>query len=99
LTSTNLWQGHWYEYRSTDGQERRIHRTMILGSKAEMHKSEAEERLRAHIAAVGYESDAAAAAAHRDLAGEWTLRRYCEERFLPMRRAKWRRKLDSRSSR
>jgi integrase len=91
-TKAGQWQGHWYEYRTVDGQERRIHRTMILGSKAEMHKSEAEDKLQAHIAAIGYQSDAAAAEAKRDLAGEWTLRRYCVERFLPMRRAKWRRK-------
>lgn len=91
-TISGLWQGHWYEYRRVDGRERRVHRTRILGRRSEMHKSDAERLLRAHIAGVGYESEAAAEKARRDFAGEWTLRRYCEERFLPMRRAAWRRK-------
>jgi hypothetical protein len=45
------WKGHFYVYeRQLDGSEKRRHRAVILGLKAEKSKGEAEDALREMIA-------------------------------------------------
>lgn len=88
-TKSGHWQGHWFEYRVRDGAERRIHRTKLLGKVREIHKSQAEALLRAHIESVGYEGEQARPTPTQQ---QYTFKSYCEERYLPVKRARWRAK-------
>jgi integrase len=49
---TKKWVGHWYEYVTTDGVEKRLPREKVLGKCTEMSKGAAEEALRQLIRGV-----------------------------------------------
>lgn len=73
------WKGHFYIYRSgTDGIERRHHRAVILGLKAQMRKWEAEKRLQEIIYK---ENGPTAPKADADVTFGW----FWQNRYLPMR--------------
>jgi hypothetical protein len=43
------WTGYWYEYRILNGVEKRYERSIVLGVRPELTKTDAKERLRDHI--------------------------------------------------
>jgi integrase len=43
------WEGHWWEYRTIDGREKRVHRERIIGPVSKLRKWQAEGKLRAII--------------------------------------------------
>ena len=73
------WKGHFYIYRTgTDGKERRHHRAVILGLKAQMRKWEAGKRLQEIIYK---ENGPTAPKADSDVTFGW----FWEWRYFPMR--------------
>src|SRR5258708_308144 len=84
LTDTNLWQVHWFLYlRDPEtGQERRAHRSRIVGTKAKMGKFRAEEELRKIVKPIAEAGGAGATDAV-------TLAWFAEHRWKPMRECKW----------
>lgn len=75
------WYGHYYTYEMTpEGKERRRHVGVQLGEKAKMRKWEAEQALRRAISA---------AAVGIPQCDEQTLRWFVEQRFLPLKMARW----------
>lgn len=78
------WKGHFYIYRTgTDGKERRHHRAVIIGLKAQMRKWEAEKRLQEII---NKENGPTAPKADADVTFSW----FWQWRYLPVRSAKLR---------
>ncbi len=76
------WRGHFYVYeRQAGGSEIRRHRNVLLGTKAEMDKGEAKERLREIILRETKESGRPSA--------DVTLRWFYENRFLPQKEEQW----------
>ncbi len=76
------WRGHFYVYeRQAGGSEIRRHRNVLLGTKAEMDKGEAKERLREIILRETKESGRPPA--------DVTLRWFYENRFLPQKEEQW----------
>ena len=79
------WKGHFFVYRTgTDGKERRHHRAVILGLKAQMRKWEAGKRLQEIIYK---ENGPTAPKADSDVTFGW----FWEWRYLPMRSGSLRR--------
>ncbi len=75
------WKGHFYIYRTgTDGKERRHHRAVIIGLKAQMRKWEAEKRLQEIIYK---ENGPTAPKADSDVTFGW----FWQCRYIPMRSA------------
>ena len=77
------WKGHYYTYEiGRDGEERRVHRSKVLGLKSKLKKGEAEAALREIIdrevnGKVSRPADA--------ITVEW----FARERFFPLRREHW----------
>ncbi len=77
------WKGHYFVYvRQADGAEKRSHRAVVLGLKADLRKWEAEQKLRDVIAK---ETSGASA----QPSPEFTLRWFWEQRFRPMKEPTW----------
>lgn len=83
LTATNLWQAHWFPYiRDPEtGRERRVHKSRILGAKAQMKKYRAEEELRKITKPIAERNGVV-------LAGDATFGWFLENRWKPLRQ--WR---------
>jgi len=85
-TGTRLrkWRGHWWSYeRQPDGSERRVHHSVVLGTKSQMRKWEAAKALasiieRAAEPSIVRPSDAVTFA--------W----FARERYLAIREQRWR---------
>jgi len=75
------WYGHYYVYVIENGIEVRKHRGVLLGSKSELRKWEAQEKLRAII-----EHETGTVAPIKEAV---TLGWFYEHRFEPMRKGKW----------
>lgn len=76
------WRGHFYVYeRQAGGSEIRRHRNVLLGTKAEMDKGEAKERLREIILCETRQSGRPSA--------DVTLRWFYENLFLPQKEEQW----------
>jgi integrase len=80
---TKQWKGHWYEYiRADDGTERRIHKSRIIGTCAELRtKTEAQKKLDEIIAK--------AAEPQSPTAKPLTVQQFVEQVFIPTRERGW----------
>ncbi len=77
------WRGHFYVYeRQPGGSEIRRHRNVLLGTKSEMDKGKARERLREIILRETKESG-------KPPSMDVTLRWFYENRFLPQKEDQW----------
>ncbi|HYI97112.1 MAG TPA: tyrosine-type recombinase/integrase [Bryobacteraceae bacterium] len=84
------WRGHYYVYvRMPDGSERRSHRTVTLGPKAQMRKSEAERKLQQIIENTETEVAALPVVAPVEQAPEPTVMWFWSERYRPMKEPQW----------
>lgn len=80
---TKKWRGHYYVYvREIDGSERRVHKAVVLGRRAEMKKWEAEKALRAVIEKATGGKDARPSP-------NFTLGWFWEQRFRPLKEPTW----------
>lgn len=79
------WRGHYYIYlRQLDGSEKRAHRSVMIGLKSQMRKSEAERKLQQLIDRAANTDEAPIY-----LAPDCTLRWFWEERYRPMKEPQW----------
>ena len=77
------WKGHYFVYvREADGSERRAHRAVILGAKAQMKKWEAEKALQAII-------DKEAGGVNVKPSPAYTFGWFWEERYRPLKEPTW----------
>jgi integrase len=80
LTDANNWQANWFVYVSDPetGKERRIHKTAIVGAKAQMRKFEAEAELRRLTGEPA------------KCKGDTTLKEFIADRWKPVYEGRWR---------
>ena len=77
------WKGHYFIYaRQPDGEEKRIHKSAILGPKSGTPRWKAEEKLQGII-------DKETATVNVRPSPEYTLRWFWEHRFRPMKESTW----------
>ncbi len=75
--ATRKWKGHFYIYEiQADGSEVRKHRVVMLGSRSDMTRKQANDALRAKIAAE--------AEGTKVVKAELTFGQFWKERFLPV---------------
>jgi integrase len=87
-TKTKKWKGHFFVYvRQTDGSEKRVHKSKVLGLKSKLRKKEAEEQLKAFITRITNQTPGEGA---QTVSGkELTLRWFFDNRYRPMNEPKW----------
>jgi integrase len=83
LTRANTWKAHWYVYLKdpVTGAERRSHRSKIVGTKAQLRKYEAEQKLRAIVGSV----NSGKTATPDDVTFQW----FVDNRWLPLVDGGW----------
>jgi integrase len=80
------WKGHYYIYaKQSDGSEKRVHKSIIIGQVAKLTKSDAKKKLRTHITKVTRGDQQTATDTAKVLTVEW----FWRERFLPMKEPTW----------
>jgi integrase len=86
------WKGHYYVYlKLPDGTERRAHRSVMLGPRSQMRKSEAERKLQLIIedANTAVAIPMAPTPEPAKPLPEQTLRWFWNERYRPMKEPQW----------
>ena len=83
-TAARTWKGHWYQYTKDPqtGEERRHHRSRVIGEKAKMRKFEAQRELNKILGPVNAEQTS-----RRD--DRVSLAWFVQSRWLPTVEGNW----------